>query len=127
MPAGRPTEYKREYAQQIIELMRQGLSLTAAAAEIGVWRQRIYEWAEQDEELADATKWGQALRTNFLEKRLLSATDGPTVTSSIFALKNSAPDEWRDKHDHELSGPNGGPMETVTRVELVAPSGDGSN
>ncbi|MGL4575570.1 MAG: hypothetical protein ACRCV9_12380 [Burkholderiaceae bacterium] len=33
------------------------------------------------------------------------------------ALRNPA---YRDKHDHTLTGADGGPVETVTRIELVA-------
>lgn len=124
MPAGRPSEYKPEYAEELIRLMKEGLSLTAAAAEIGVWRQRVYQWAEENQELADAIKRGQALRTNFLEKRMLSADSGPVVTSSIFALKNSAPDEWRDKVEQTHSGPDGGPIQTDNNltIKFVRPS-----
>lgn len=40
----------------------------------------------------------------------------PNATGTIFWLKNQG---WSDKSEMELSGRNGGPMETVTRVELV--------
>ena len=49
-----------------------------------------------------------------LERTLLSADNGPTVTSRIFALKNAAPDEWRDKQETALTGANGGPIQVQT-------------
>lgn len=108
MPAGRPTEFKPEFAEAIIDKMSAGFSLTAAAASLGFHRQRAYEWAGKNPEFADAIKLAQACRTLKLEGDLLEAPDGPTVTSRIFALKNSAPDEWRDKIDHEMTGKDGG-------------------
>ena len=123
---GRPTEFKPSYGEEIVELMASGLSLTAAAAELGFHRQRVYEWEERHPEFADAVKLARGKRTLKLERDLLTASDGPTVTSRIFALKNAAPDEWRDKQQHEHSGPDGGPM-PVTRIEIVSADGDGKN
>lgn len=108
---GAPSKYSPAYCNEIIELMGQGLSLTAAAAGIGVHRDTVYEWEKQFPEFSDAVKLARGKRTLKLERDLLSAPDGPTVTSRIFALKNAAPDEWRDKH--EVSGPNGGAIPLV--------------
>lgn len=104
MPAGRPSEYKPTYCNEIIELMATGLSLTAAGADLGFARDTMYEWREQHPEFSDAVKIGQAKRQLFLERRLLSESEGPRVTSSIFALKNTGTGDWRDKHEHEHSG-----------------------
>ena len=101
---GRPSEYKPIYCNEIIELMATGLSLTAAGADLGFARDTMYEWREQHPEFSDAVKIGQAKRQLFLERRLLSESEGPRVTSSIFALKNTGTGDWRDKHEHEHSG-----------------------
>lgn len=112
MPAGRPTDYKPEYGETILSLMAEGLSLTAAAASIDVHRQRVYEWAEKHTEFADAISLAKGKRTLKLERDLLTASDGPTVTSRIFALKNAMPDEWREKQAVEHTGADGGPIKT---------------
>lgn len=104
MPAGRPTDYTPALGGEILALMAEGLSLTAAAAEVGIHRQRAYEWEERHPEFADAVKLGRAKRQLFLERKLIAAKDGPAVTSSIFALKNANPKDWRDKHELEHSG-----------------------
>lgn len=99
MPAGRPTEYTPKLGEQILELMRGGLSLAAAAAECDVHRQRVYEWEAKHPEFADTIKLARSKRQAFLERRLLTAVDGPVVTSSIFALKNAAGEDWREKQE----------------------------
>ena len=101
---GRPTDFTPELGEQILELMSSGLSLAASAAELGVHRQRVYEWEERHPEFADTVKLARAKRQLFLERRLLSAEVGPVVTSTIFALKNAGPDDWRDKHEVEATG-----------------------
>lgn len=104
MPAGRPTDFKPAYGEEILSLMAEGLSLAAAAADLGIHRQRVYEWMDRNPEFADTVKLAQAKRQLFLERRLLSAKEGPVVTSSIFALKNAGPEDWRDKHEIDHSG-----------------------
>jgi hypothetical protein len=103
-PRGRPTDYTPVLGGEILSLMSEGLSLAAAAAELGFHRQRVYEWTERYPDFADTVKLAQAKRQAFLERRLLSADDGPVVTSTIFALKNAGPDDWRDKREVEHSG-----------------------
>ncbi len=84
--------------------MSEGLSLAAAAAELGIHRQRVYEWVERHEEFADTVKLAMAKRQLFLERRLLKADAGPVVTSTIFALKNAGAEDWREKQEVEHSG-----------------------
>lgn len=101
---GRPTDYTDTLGGEILSLMSEGLSLAASAAELGFHRQRVYDWIERYPDFADTIKLAQAKRQAFLERRLLSASDGPVVTSTIFALKNAGPDDWRDKREVEHSG-----------------------
>lgn len=108
MPAGRPSEYREPFGNEMIGLMGTGLSLTAAAADLGFCKDTIYEWEKKYPEFADALKLARGKRTLFLEKQLLTGESSPKVTAAIFALKNAAPDEWREKH--EISGPDGGPI-----------------
>lgn len=110
LPKGRPTGYRKEFGDEIVSLMATGLSLTAAAAELGFHRDTIYEWEKTHPEFSDAVKLARGKRTLKLERDLLTAPDGPTVTSRIFALKNAAPDEWREKQTTEHTGADGGPM-----------------
>lgn len=112
MPAGRPTDFKPEYGDEILSTMAQGLSLAAAAAEIGIHRQRVYEWVEKHAEFADTIKLAQSKRQAFLERRLLKDDlPGPQITSTIFALKNAAAEDWREKVVNEHTGKDGGAIE----------------
>lgn len=124
---GRPTDFKPAMGEEILQLMASGLSLAASAAELGIHRQRVYEWMDRHPDFADTVKLAQVKRQLFLERRLLSADSGPVVTSTIFALKNAGPEDWREKQeiDHKSSD---GSM-TPQRVELVAltPFDDGNS
>jgi hypothetical protein len=112
----RPTDFTPDLGERILSLMAEGLSLAAAAAECDVHRQRVYEWEERHPEFADTVKLARVKRQAFLERRLLSSDVGPVVTSSIFALKNAGPEDWRDKREVEHSGG----VETTTKDQRDA-------
>lgn len=107
---GRPSEYRPEFCDTAREVMGQGFSKTALAGHLKVSRQTLLNWCDAHPEFLGAVKEGEAMRTAKLEHDLLSAPDGPTVISRIFALKNAAPDEWRDRREVENTGKNGGPL-----------------
>ena len=96
-PGGRPSEYKQEYCEMVIEAMRdKGVSLTAFAGMIGVARDTVYGWLGQHREFSDAVSRARSARVLFLELKMLSARKGAEAMTSMFALKNAQPDEWRD-------------------------------
>ncbi len=104
MPAGRPTKFDPSYCDEMIEDGKLGYSLTAFAGKIGVARSTINQWGEDHPEFSEAIKRHAAARTRFLEGGLLSSESGSQVTSRIFALKNAAPEEWREKQEVAHSG-----------------------
>lgn len=114
-PGGRPTKYKDTFPAEIISLMSEGLSLTAAAASIGICRETAYAWEREIPEFSDAVKLGRAKRTLKLERDLMAAETSPIVTSRIFALKNACAAEWREKieTDHTSSDGTMTPKSTV--------------
>ena len=111
-PLGRPTDFRESFGEEIIQLMSTGLSLTAASAELGFHRQRVYEWIERHPDFADAIKLAKGKRLLKLEKDLLNEDmPSPAITARIFALKNADPEEWTDKQIQQQEGPNGGPQQ----------------
>lgn len=124
-PGGRPSKYKPAFCTEIIELMGQGYSLTAAASQIGVHKMTVYQWEKDIPEFSDAIKLARGKRLFKLENDLLGAKDGPTVTSRIFALKNADRDEWTERVTNELTGKDGAPLPALNSVTVrfVAPDG----
>lgn len=108
---GQPTKYKPEYCDAVMAFMGQGYSLTAFAGSIRVSRETVYEWERVIPEFSDAVKSARAMRVTCLEGGLLSGeAASPQITARIFALKNACPPEWRDKHEVEHTGKDGGPI-----------------
>jgi hypothetical protein len=115
---GRPSEYKPEYCQQIIEAMSNGISLTAFAGMIGVSKQAVYEWIGLHRDFGDAASRAKAARVLWWERKLMRSRKGAETTASIFALRNADPTEWRDiksvQHDHNHR------LESLTDAQLYA-------
>jgi transposase-like protein len=92
----------------VLEQARErGLSLAAIAGVIGVAQDTIYEWRKVHSDFSEACSRARSARILWWELKLGRSRKGAETTASIFALKNAAPDEWRDvrhtEHTHALS------------------------
>lgn len=74
-PVGRPTDFKPEYCEQLLEHMRQGGSFEAFGGVIRVAKQTLYNWTELFPEFMDAKKVGNNLSLKYYEDmgKLMSA------------------------------------------------------
>lgn len=78
---------------------------------LGMCRDTLWEYAKKPE-FSDAVKRARTRLEAAWERRLA----GNACTGAIFWLKNQG---WTDKVEQQISGPNGGPVETVTKFKLV--------
>lgn len=106
MAGGRPSKYSEHYCDLIIEHMSEGASITSFAAEIGVARSTIDEWANNYPEFSGAVKIGKAKCAAWWEKlgRNNAITGDGNATLVIFGLKNMAPEDFRDKQEIHQTG-----------------------
>lgn len=113
---GRPTDYRPEYCQQLIEHMASGLSYESFAGVIEVSRQTIYDWEKVHEPFLDAKKIGAERNllywektgqdglwdeTEYDEKGRASFKKSLNSTVWIFNMKNRH--RWKDKQEIELA------------------------
>ena len=106
-PGGRPTKYKQEYCDQIVEFMKNGSSFVGFAAHIGVCIDTIYEWASKHPEFSDAKKRALAVSQKWWEDQgrlhlVTSKEDKFSAPTWIFNMK--ARFGYRDKVEVEHSG-----------------------
>ena len=122
MPAGRPTKYKAEYAEQAGRLCTFG----ATDADLGdffhVSEQTINAWKNKHPKFLESIKECKKIVDGMVERRLFERATGynhpedkifnnageelvvattkhyaPDTAAAIFWLKNRQPDKWRDK------------------------------
>jgi hypothetical protein len=129
MPAGRPSGYKLEYAEQARKLCELGATDVELADFFEVSDRTIYRWAAKHEEFCQALKAGKMLADERVERSLYHKAVGytydsekvfqyqgeivraktrehvpPDTTAGIFWLKNRKPAEWREKSVVEHEG-----------------------
>ncbi len=141
---GRPSSYQPEYAEQAGKLCLLGATDADLADFFEVSERTIYRWQIQFPEFCQALKVAKAEADDRVERSLYHKAVGyshdavkifmpsgaeepvhapyrewvpPDTTAAIFWLKNRRKDQWRDRHDHEHTGKDGGPIETSDATE----------
>lgn len=64
---GRPSNYDPAYKKIVVDVMKQGKSIAAVAALIGVPRTKIWKWAEMHDDFRDALELGKDLCQHYWE------------------------------------------------------------
>lgn len=99
---GRPSKYKSEYCEKLIEHMAEGLSFESFAGVIGTCKQTIYGWTEKHDEFLDAKRKGTEKCRVFWEKLGIDIARGKVPGNGRtweVNVKNRFRNEWRDKHE----------------------------
>lgn len=112
MPAGRPTKYKPEYCEMLIEHMAEGLSYEAFAGIVSVSYQTIYDW-EIHKEFLEAKEIGFSKCLLFWEKLMRLSAAGKIKPPPAILIYNMrarfAKQGWNvsnnDRHQLEAAKP----------------------
>lgn len=115
---------------EFLDYLRDGWSVTASAGKIGVSRQAVYALKQADVEFAgeweDAYESGTDVYEDEAKRRAIEGTERPVFyqgeivghireysdTLLIVALKARRPEKYRDNIKQEITGKDGGPIET---------------
>lgn len=121
---GRPSKYKPEYDQMLIDHMASGLSFESFAGIVGVCDDTLREWEKVHPSFSASKKEAFAKNRVFWEKlaiNYITHSDGkegtPKLNSTvwIFNMKNRFPKQWRDRIEH--SGSDEQPLNLTLNYE----------
>lgn len=140
---GRPSSYKPEYAEQAYKLCLLGAIDRDMADFFGVSEVTFNTWKKEHPEFLKSLKEGREYADANVASRLYERAMGyehpedkifndngvplivPTIkhyppdsTAAIFWLKNRQRDKWRDKHETELTGKDGGAIQVSIESAL---------
>jgi hypothetical protein len=103
---GRPSEFKPEFCDQVVEYGKEGKSLAWMAAELDVSRECLYEWARVHPEFSDALDRARAHSQKWWEDAGQRGMLGPGFNGSVWSRSMAArfPDDWREKQEIEHRG-----------------------
>jgi len=121
MPAGRPTSYDPSYCDKVIEWGRLGKSKAWMAAELGVVRMTIDNWADANPEFLDAFNLAMEFSQRWWEDAGQQGMLDNNISAPIWSRSMAArfPADWREVKGTELTGKDGAPIQTTQRIERV--------
>jgi hypothetical protein len=134
MPGGRPSLYDDSYVQALLDYMEAPVNeefptIAGFACTVKPCRDTLHEWSKAKDgegnlkypQFSDAYKKVKDIQEVNIVQGALSGKYNPTF--SIFFMKNNL--GWKDKVEQEISGPDGGPIQTQPiTFEGVGPSKD---
>lgn len=142
----RPSKWSDSFVRVAREASKLGATDADIASILGVSVRTVRSWQVDKPEFAKALRIGKAVADKQVERSLYQRALGyehdetdlrvvgtnlvntpvrkhypPDTTACIFWLKNRQPRDWRDRHQHELTGAGG----RTLAQELAAMPSDG--
>lgn len=104
--AGRKSDYKIEYCDQLVEHMSRGYSLESFAGKIGIHRSILYDWRDAHPEFKEAMLVGTDKSLLFYESLGIQGMAGKLkgFNASVYALTMANKHKWRQQHDVTSDG-----------------------
>jgi len=114
MPAGRPSKYKEEFCETVVECGRAGMGKLETCAELDICYETFENWQKQHEQFSEAVKRAQQLSQAWWERKGREGAIGEisnfNATTYIFNMKNRFAADWRDKQVSEHVGKDDGEL-----------------
>jgi len=103
MAGGRPTDYRDEYCERVVELGKLGYSHAMIASELGVARQTLRNWAEIHPEFLAAITHARDEAQAWFERKGLIGMEQQGFNASLWAKQVSCrfPDDYTDRNKTE--------------------------
>lgn len=132
MPAGRPTKYKAEFCETIIELGKAGKSVMQMAAGIGVTSQTVYEWAKEKPEFSDALTRARELQQCWWEEigqnGLFGDEKGRQLNTALWSRSMAArfPKDYTERRNNNHTSDDGSmsPQKIIIQAANASDSND---
>jgi hypothetical protein len=118
---GRPSLYDPAYCDDVLRMGGEGYSVVEMAAEIGVHRNTLETlWPEAHPDFMEALGQARQKSQAWWERqgRVNLATQG--FQSSLYSRSMAArfPADWREVKGTELTGKDGGPVQTAAKLDV---------
>jgi hypothetical protein len=141
---GRPSKYDEAFAEQAYKLCLLGATDAEMADFFGVEEKTLNNWKQAHPDFLQSITRGKQIADASVAEKLYERAKGyshpedkifqyegaplivpttkhypPDTQAASLWLRNRQPAKWRDKQDHEVTGKDGGPLQTVITVEYV--------
>jgi hypothetical protein len=104
-PPWRPTDYKPEYCEKVVEWGQAGKSRAWICAELGVVRQTLKNWEAAHPDFLVAMERAKLAEQQWWEDAGQGGMVMPGFGSSVWSRSMAArfPDDWREKSEQDLN------------------------
>lgn len=152
-PDGRKSRYNPEFIPIIKQWIEAGATFKAIANDLlEITEKTLYQWKHTYPEFREALEVSREIADKQVECALYKRATGfteivkrnviingeiveveqeeyfpPSDKSIAFWLKNRKSSEWRETIDHEITGKDGNPIESLIKIEFVKTSEDESS
>jgi hypothetical protein len=117
-PVGRPTKYKPEYCEQIIQLGKEGKSIAQMASFFDVDKASIFDWAAAHEDFSTALACARAHSQTWWEDKAQQNLASRDFNAQLW-LKSVASrfrDDYTERTQTEITGKDGGAVKVETKT-----------
>ena len=117
-PVGRPSKYKPEYCERIIELGKQGYSHAELAADLEVDKHSMYRWAEQHEDFRTALHAAKTYEQAWFEREARSNMKNRDFNANLWyrSAASRFREDYTERKETAVTGANGGPVQVQSHV-----------
>lgn len=117
-PVGRPTKYKSEYCERIIELGKQGYSYAEIAADLEVDKASLYDWAAAHEDFSTALRAAKTYEQAWFEREARSNMKNRDFNANLWyrSAASRFRDDYTERKETQVTGANGGPVQVQSQV-----------
>lgn len=127
-PVGRPTKYKPEYCERVIELAKEGAGWAEYAAEFEIDRTTLYDWAASHEEFSTALMRAKVHEQVWWEREGRLNLKSKEFNANLWIKSAQARfrEDYTERKQTEITGADGGAIKTesVTKIDPSALDAD---
>ncbi len=104
MAGGRPTKYKPEMCQVVIDMMKEGASKTEVAAELDIVWDTLARWQVEIAEFSEAIKKGEKLSEAWWLRKGRVNLENKDFSPTLWYMNMKNRHGWSDKQETVHSG-----------------------
>ena len=119
---GRPTLYKPEYCETILELGRKGYSQAMMAAHWEVAKATINDWAKANPDFSNALARARVLSQGWWEKKAQEGLENREFNAALWkhSVTSRFREDYTDVTKTEVTGKDGGALEVKSSDSALA-------
>jgi hypothetical protein len=115
-PVGRPSKYKPEFCDAVLEMAREGKGWANYAAAFEIDRPTLYDWAAAHEDFSTALTRAKVLEQQWWEDQARENLRSREFNANLWIKSASARfrDDYTERKQTEITGADGGAVKVET-------------